>query len=354
MTHAVGMSMAAPAAPSQRAVAHWLLVCCAMVFVMVILGGLTRLTHSGLSMVEWQPHNFLPPLSEAEWRDTFARYQQFPEFQKVNQGMDLAGFKGIFWLEYVHRLWGRTIGIVFLVPFLWFLWRGAVTRGLAPKLAGIFVLGGLQGALGWFMVASGLVDNPDVSHYRLAAHLLAAFLIYGVMLWVALGLLHPQAAARGADQARLGRRLSWLTALATVTILWGAFVAGLDAGFIYNTFPLMGEGLWPGEILEFQPWPLNFVENMSTVQFTHRVLAVALFALILVTWMGSRSIELEPRARVAMALVPVTATFQLALGIATLLLAVPVSLASAHQGGALVLLTALVWAIHELRPGRPA
>jgi len=199
-------------ADDRRAVALWLLLCCAMIFAMVVLGGVTRLTHSGLSMVEWKPvTGFLPPMSESAWEDAFAKYRQYPEYREINAGMTLDEFKSIFWLEFIHRVWGRAIGVVFLLPFLYFLVRKRIDRWLAPRLALIFVLGALQGVMGWYMVKSGLVDRPDVSQYRLTAHLLAAFVIYGYILWVALALLHPgETRAAGGQGARRVRRLAWI------------------------------------------------------------------------------------------------------------------------------------------------
>lgn len=339
--------------PSQRPVGQWLLICAGMVFFMIVLGGLTRLTDSGLSMMDWKPLSVLPPMTEADWIYWFERYQQIPQYKNVNAGMTLAEFKGIFWLEYLHRLWGRFIGVVFLVPFLWFLWRGLVTRDLARKLAIIFMLGGLQGALGWFMVASGFTEAAAVSQYRLAAHLMAAVLIYGAILWVAFGLLHPERPAVAPEAARLRRRLAWLLGLSSLVILTGAFVAGLDAGLIYNTFPLMNGHVVPPEFLDRSPWYLNFFENHATVQFTHRLLAITAFILILAVWWTGRNTALPARAATALRLVPLAAVLQVTLGISTLLLAVPVSLAALHQAGALVLFSALLWAVHELTP-RPA
>jgi cytochrome c oxidase assembly protein subunit 15 len=337
--------------PSQRPVALWLLACCAMVFVMVILGGLTRLTDSGLSMVEWQLFTILPPSTEAGWQELFDKYRQSPEFLAQNSAMTVDGFKGIFWLEFIHRLWGRAIGFVFLVPFLFFLATGRVDRALAPKLAAMFVLGGLQGALGWFMVKSGLVDRPDVSQYRLAAHLFAAFVIFGFMLWVALGLLGLEE-SRVADRAavaRLNRRLKGLLAFLSVTIVSGAFVAGLDAGFIYNTFPLMGDSFLPPDFLVLSPVILNFFDNMATVQFDHRILAETLFVAVAWVWWSSRKTALPARARRATGAVMAMACVQVALGISTLLLLVPTHLAVTHQAGALVLFALLIWAIFETK-----
>ena len=261
-------------------IAAWLFLVLAMLFAMVLLGGVTRLTQSGLSMVEWHPvSGWLPPASEAVWREVFSNYQQFPEFRKLNFTMNLAGFKEIFWLVYLHRLWGRLIGVVFLVPLVYFLVRRRVNRRLGVKLAALFVLGGLQGVLGWYMVKSGLVERPDVSQYRLSAHLGAALVIYGYILWVALGVLFPE------PHAPPGKRSLWRFSLAVlalifVMVLSGAFVAGTDAGFSYNTFPLMG-GQWvPDGLFDIDPLFLNFFENVTTIQFGHRLLAETLFVVI--------------------------------------------------------------------------
>ncbi|MCC7167544.1 MAG: COX15/CtaA family protein [Rhodospirillales bacterium] len=336
-----------------RPVALWLLAMAAMVFVMVVLGGLTRLTHSGLSMVEWQPLiGALPPLSEAEWTIFFEKYKQFPEYQKLNAHMTLAEFKGIFWLEYFHRLWGRAMGLVFLLPFLWFLVKGRIDRALAPRVALIFVLGGLQGVLGWFMVKSGLVDRPDVSQYRLTAHLGAAFLIQAALIWVALSLLYPRTVFTHPERALALRR--WLIGLMTmivITVLAGGFVAGTDAGFKFNTFPLMDGRLVPTHFLfPESPWYVNLFEDEATIQFNHRVLAIVTVIVAFVAWMKSRSAALPARAHRACDALGLMALVQVGLGIATLLLIVPVWLGSLHQAGALVLFTLALWALHELRP----
>lgn len=338
-----------------RRVGVWLLLCCAMIAVMVILGGFTRLTHSGLSMVDWRPvTGWLPPLSEAEWEAAFRAYQQYPEYQKLNLHMTLGGFKEIFWLEYVHRLWGRLIGIVFLLPFLYFAVRGYVSRWLWPRLGGAFVLGSLQGLLGWYMVQSGLVDHPDVSHYRLAAHLGLAFLIYGYLFHLALGLLAPAPVhARTSAPRTLYAATLAVLALIFATVIYGAFVAGLDAGFVYNTFPLMGGELVPGGLLALGPPLRNLVENVVTVQFTHRVLAMITLAAISALWWRARLLGLRARGRAAFDVLLAAAAAQVALGIATLVLVVPVSLGVAHQAGALALLSAALWALHE-QQGAPA
>jgi cytochrome c oxidase assembly protein subunit 15 len=319
-----------------------------MIFVMIALGGLTRLTGSGLSMVEWQPiTGWLPPVSDAAWQNTFAKYQAYPEYQKVNLGMTLSEFKGIFWLEYVHRLWGRLIGVAFLAPFLVFLVKGWIERPLVPKLVAMFVLGGLQGGLGWYMVKSGLVDDPNVSPYRLTAHLGLALLIYGYMLWVAFGLLWtPDTGPVSPGRARAARAL---LALVFVTTLSGGLVAGLDAGFAYNTFPLMDGALVPAGLFELQPWFLNVFENITTVQFNHRLLAVITVVAVVAFWWRVRRTALGRRGRWAVNGLPIAVLAQAGLGISTLLLVVPTPLAALHQAGAVVVFTLALWAAWELR-----
>ena len=331
-------------------VAIWLLICCALVFAMVVLGGVTRLTGSGLSMVEWRPiMGVLPPLTDVQWQETFALYQQTPEFEKINAGMDVQGFKGIFWLEYLHRLLGRTIGIVFLLPFIFFLWTGRIRKYELPKYLLMFVLGGLQGLLGWYMVKSGLVDDPNVSQYRLTAHLLAAFLIYAYMFWVAMGLLFP---GEKAGRSRLYPVTVALTTLITITIISGGFVAGLDAGFGFNTFPLMG-GQWiPEGIMMLEPGWHNFFENPITAQFDHRVLAITTFLAVVTYWTIVRRTQLPARMRPGVHALLWVAVAQVALGIATLLLIVPVSLAATHQAVAMVLFTVALYLCQGLRAAR--
>ncbi|HTQ74145.1 MAG TPA: COX15/CtaA family protein [Burkholderiales bacterium] len=326
-----------------RGVAAWLLACCALVFAMVVVGGVTRLTHSGLSIVEWQPIvGALPPLDDAAWQEAFRKYQETPEFKLVNPGMDLAAFKDIFWWEYAHRLLGRLIGAVFLLPLVWFAVRGRIDRALTWKLAVIFALGGLQGAMGWYMVQSGLVDDPRVSQYRLAAHLGTALLIYAAMLWVALDLLFPRAREAGPRKFALA-----LVALVFVQIISGAFVAGIRAGLAYNTFPLMNRHFLPPGMFVIEPWYLNFFSNIATVQFDHRLIAWLLA--ILVPWFWLRERGAAPRVRLAASLLLAALALQIALGIATLLLVVPVPLAAAHQAGALLVFTAALFAAHTQR-----
>ena len=330
-----------------RQIATWLLVCCGLVFVMVVLGGVTRLTGSGLSMADWRPMmGWLPPIGDAEWQRVFEIYQQTPEFLKINSHMDVNDFKGIFWLEFLHRLLGRTIGIVFLVPFLVFLARGYIGLQEMPKYLLMFVLGGLQGVLGWYMVKSGLVDNPHVSQYRLTAHLLAAFLIYAFMFWVAMSRLFPQ--QQGNRHPWFGKTVM-LTVLISVTVISGGFVAGLKAGEIYNTFPLMGTHWLPPGMSALDPFWRNLTENMTTVQFDHRLLAITAFFVIVAFWWRARKAGMPQRSGPAVNALLHTAILQVILGISTLLLSVPTALAAAHQGVAMLLFTVALYLVHSLR-----
>jgi len=346
------MTTAPPIDPNARQIRLWLLVCAGMVFLMVVLGGLTRLTESGLSMVEWQPLKLLPPLTDGDWQAEFESYQKFPEFQKLNSWMSVEDFKGIYWLEFLHRLWGRIIGVVFAVPFFWFLLSGRVNGRFALTLGGLLVLGGAQGVLGWFMVASGLVDRPDVSQYRLAAHLVLAFVVYGALIWVALG-VKPLNTNDGLAQPSdpLTSRLSLLISLAVLLVVMsGAFVAGLNAGMIYNTFPLMDGQIVPEGMYEIAPWYLNWFENVMTVQFNHRVLGILLaFISGFVWWRVRREDYGDPVRTIANALV-VMVLIQAGLGIVTLLFVVPLPLALAHQAGALVVFTLAILMARLMHP----
>jgi cytochrome c oxidase assembly protein subunit 15 len=326
----------------RRRVAAWLVICAGLVFAMVVVGGITRLTHSGLSMVEWQPLvGALPPLSPADWQALFEKYQQTPEFKLVNHAMDLEAFKSIFWWEYFHRLLGRAVGVVFLLPFLWFLAKRTLDRRVAWQLAGVFVLGALQGALGWYMVKSGLVDDPRVSHLRLTGHLGLALAIFAAELWIALDLMFPERARR------LRPTLETLLPLVVFLMaLSGAMVAGLRAGYAYNTFPLMNGHLVPPETLLLEPWWRNFVYNMAAVQLVHRTIFWTLLVLVPLAWWRQRALA------AANALLGLF-VLQAALGIGTLLLLVPVALAAAHQAGAVLVLSAALWTAHAAR-GQPA
>jgi cytochrome c oxidase assembly protein subunit 15 len=337
---------------STRAIVAWLAICCLLVFAMVVVGGVTRLTHSGLSITEWQPIvGAIPPLTDADWNEAFAKYRLTPEFREVNHAMTLPEFKRIFWWEYVHRLLGRFIGVAFLLPYLWFLARGLLPRSFRWPLAGIFALGGLQGALGWFMVQSGLVDDPRVSQFRLTAHLGLAFAIFGAMLWVALSLSFPaRIDPRVVPGARPLRRLAIVVAaLVFAMVLSGGLVAGIRAGFAYNTFPLMHGRIVPPEILMLSPWWKNFFWNMATVQFDHRALAWTLaFAVPFFAWRAWRAGLPWRASATATALVAMLA-LQVALGIATLVNVVPLPLAALHQAGAVAVFGLALAAVHALR-----
>jgi heme a synthase len=334
------------------AIAWWLFVCCALVFAMVVVGGVTRLTHSGLSIVEWQPIvGTLPPLTDGQWQETFAKYQLTPEYRLVNHAMTLSEFKGIFWWEYFHRLLGRAIGVVFLVPLLWFAVRRQILASYGWKLAAIFVLGGLQGAMGWYMVKSGLVDDPRVSQFRLTAHLGIALAIFAAMFWVGLSLADPRRAALATSAQRVARTLAFaVVTVVFVMALSGGFVAGIRAGFAYNTFPLMNGAVVPSEIFMLEPWWRNFFWNMATVQFDHRFIAWLLAFLVPLLWWRLKSTAgLPSRARIGGHLLLTFVALQIALGIATLLLVVPVPLAAAHQAGAVLVFGAALNVAHALR-----
>lgn len=336
-----------------RAVALWLLACCALLFAMVVVGGVTRLTHSGLSITEWQPIvGTLPPLDAKAWDEAFHKYQATPEYREVNRGMTLAGFKTIFWWEYAHRLLGRAIGAAFLLPLVAFMLRRKLPPGLGRRLLAIFALGGLQGALGWYMVQSGLIDDPRVSQIRLTLHLGLAFLIFGAMFWTALSLLRDAPATEVAPAGSL-RRFAWmLVALVLVMVLAGGLVAGIRAGFAYNTFPLMAGAVVPAEIMSLDPWYLNFVNNMATVQFDHRAIAWALMIAVSIFWWRAMAHEsAQPALRRGASVLLVLLAVQVALGIATLLLIVPLGLAAAHQAGALLVFAAALNVAHTLRGG---
>jgi heme a synthase len=325
----------------------WLYAIAGLILAMVLVGGATRLTDSGLSITEWKPLlGAIPPLSEADWQEAFAKYQQIPEYQLVNKGMSLAAFKAIYWWEWAHRFLGRFIGVAFFVPFLIFWVSGAIPKGLMPKLAAIFLLGGAQGALGWYMVKSGLAERTDVSQYRLAAHLGLAVLIYGATLWVAFGLRRHAVAPE--------RVSGWLKGLAGIfaglvflQIILGGFVAGTDAGLSHNSWPLMDGAIIPDGLGAMQPWYLNLFENVLTIQFNHRMLAylIALVALanLFVAWRGaSRTVPLWALAAVLA---------QIALGVFALLSQLQLGLALAHQAGAVLLFGLALYQLHAMMQG---
>ena len=330
----------------RRLLAGWLFSLCGMILVMIVLGGATRLTGSGLSIMEWAPlTGALPPLSDAEWQRLYHLYQQIPQYELLNRGFGLAGFKQIFWLEWVHRLWGRLLGIAFVAPLLWLLWRRAVPRSMLPRLLLLFALGGLQGAVGWFMVASGFFpDSTAVAPARLVVHLALALVLYAALLWTGLGVLRP--AATGESPPGMRRVAQALAVLVPLTMLAGAWVAGLHAGLTYNTFPLMDGRLVPEGYAALTPFLRNFAENIATVQFNHRLLATltALIAAGAVA-MGAGL----PHVRAASLALGGVVALQYLLGVLTLLWVVPVPLAVAHQAVAVLALTASLVLLHTLR-----
>jgi cytochrome c oxidase assembly protein subunit 15 len=369
-----------PQRPGERAVRIWLVTIAGMVFAIVIIGGLTRLTESGLSMVHWNLLGTLPPMNEEEWEKEFERYKQFPEYKKKNMGMSLEEFKRIYYYEYIHRQLGRVIGATFILPACYFASRGYFARGTGiMPLWRVLTIGGLigfQGLLGWYMVKSGLDENhdllvrynnvPRVSQYRLASHLCTAFVIYATVLWSVLDLdrdrklvlnKHLFALHHYLDQIeKLGKlkiAIPLATALMFITAASGAFVAGMDAGLVYNEFPLMGGRLIPSDLLALKPTILNFFENASTVQFQHRVLATATTVAMLSIYAFARtrsSMRVFPRQmRIALNCMLGVVTAQYLLGITTLLTYVPTSIASMHQIGSLSLFTVMVWLTHLLR-----
>jgi cytochrome c oxidase assembly protein subunit 15 len=336
----------------RRAVRLWLYAVAALVLAMVLVGGATRLTESGLSITQWQPVvGALPPMSEAQWQDEFHKYQQIPQYRELNQGMSLDAFKTIFWWEWSHRLIGRLIGVVFLLPLVWFLWRGRIERGLRGRLWLIFGLGALQGAVGWWMVASGLADRVEVSQYRLATHLVLACVIYAAILWTALRLGHESSEP---PPARLRAGAVALLVLVFGQIYLGALVAGLRAGYIYNTWPLI-DGSWVpngSELFSVRPVWRNFFENVLTVQFDHRMLAYAIW--LIAAWHAVdafRTARASAASLGALALLAAV-TVQAALGIMTLLEVVPLPLALLHQAMAMIVLT--IGVIHAERVTRQA
>jgi cytochrome c oxidase assembly protein subunit 15 len=315
---------------------------------MVVLGGVTRLTGSGLSMVHWEPlAGVIPPSSEADWQVEFDHYRATPEYAKVNRGMIIAEFKTIFYFEYAHRMLGRGIGMVFVLPFLYLYFRRRIENRAVPRYLLMLVLGGLQGLLGWYMVQSGLVDLPHVSQYRLTAHLAAAVIIYSYILWVAFPMV-----SRNDDRVGpsiVGGSAIAATLLIFITLLTGGFVAGLKAGFAFNTFPLMAGHLVPPGYFALDPVWRNFFDNIPTVQFNHRYIGMVTYVMLWIFALRAWGDVVLGRHRIVLALLLLIATAQGLLGIATLLLHVPVVLAAAHQGVALLLLTVALYLVYLAR-----
>lgn len=323
-------------------VIRWLYACAVCVILTLVIGGGTRLTEAGLSITEWQPvAGVLPPLNDAAWASAFQRYLAIPEAQTVHRGISLEQFKVLFWWEWAHRFIARVAGLVIALPFLWLLIRGKLPRRLIPRLASLPLLVAAQGVLGWYMVTSGLSERTDVSQYRLVAHLGLALVIYLIAVWTAMTL---QLGVFGPGARRSSRPAVILAALTFITILSGGFVAGLDAGHIYNTFPLMGASLVPDGYGQLSPAWRNWFENPAAVQFNHRLLATLVLVTAAWLWTRARRSSWSVDERRAWDLVGIAAIVQVTLGIATLLLRVPIPVAALHQLGAVGLLTAALWA----------
>lgn len=333
----------------KKYIARWLWTGVGLIFVMLVVGGITRLTGSGLSMTDWNLiMGALPPMSAEEWRQAFERYKQFPEYQHINTGMTLWGFKQIFFWEYLHRLLGRLLGLVFLIPFFWFWFRGYFNRKLLKRMFILMGLGAAQGAMGWIMVKSGLVDNPYVSHYRLAAHLLLAFILIGFCAWYALDLQQTSNRSTQFNPAYKKWGLA-VGVLLFLQIFWGALTAGLDAGFIYNTFPLMNENWLPRNGFSMQPLLINLVENPGMVQLVHRLLGTILALTVLGLWgkaLTDNSLSQDVKLRVH--ILGVLILVQYVLGIFTLIYYVPVALGVIHQAAAMILWVAWLAYYHYL------
>lgn len=344
---------------AQKMVGIWLFASAAWVYSMVVLGGVTRLTRSGLSMTDWKFTGGLPPLSDEDWLVEFEKYKQSPEFKRVNKGMSIEDFKFIYWMEYAHRMWGRALGIMFALPFSYFLRKGYITLRLGVRLSGLFALGAGQGLIGWWMVKSGLEEPPSeyvqprVSPYRLATHLASAFAIYCGLFWTALSVVMPEPPAESVtwvrEAAKVKRLALPVSIIVGITAVSGAFVAGNDAGHAFNTFPKMGDSWIPDDVLSMKPIMRNIFENTSTVQLDHRILATATLLSIGGLWWSTRKLDIHPAIRSLIGSTLGMAGLQVTLGISTLLSYVPVSLGSAHQAGALTLLTLVLLLNHTVR-----
>jgi cytochrome c oxidase assembly protein subunit 15 len=327
---------------------YWLLTGCLLVFLMVVVGGITRLTNSGLSMVDWKLiTGMIPPLSEQDWIDTFNNYKQFPEYQEVNFMFTLDEFKSIFFWEYIHRFIGRIIGLVFIVPFLYFIIKKKIKGKLVGQCLILLAMGAFQGFLGWWMVKSGLVDNPDVSHYRLAIHLVTAFLTFAYSFWVALSLIYIKEERPNVPYMRKG--VTVLFVVTIVQIIYGAFVAGLNAGFTMNTWPKMGEEWIAETVTAMEPFWTNFIDGIGGVQFIHRYLAYVVVGLVLFLLFKSSKYELNKIQAKSLIALLVVVFIQFLLGIFTLLYAVPVWLGVTHQVGAFFLLATIIYAMISFR-----
>ncbi len=330
-----------------KRVIYWLLTGCFLIFIMVIVGGITRLTHSGLSISNYKLiSGTIPPMNEVEWQEAFDLYKQYPEYQKLNYHFSLEDFKDIYFWEWLHRVLGRFIGVVFILPFLYFLITKQLTKSTIKKLIILLIMGGFQGFLGWYMVKSGLVDRPDVSHYRLAAHLTTAFLTFAYTFWVALDLIFPN---KKEIKNSFRNLIRFGLIVLVIQIIYGAFVAGLDAGWIHNHWPMMSEGKFIHETVYIEQDPLykNFIEGKSGVQFVHRTLAYIVVFFILLIWQKSRKLIKTNYQSNGINLLLLTVCIQFFLGVLTIVLQVPVWLGVAHQVGAFFLLSAMVFTLHR-------
>ena len=326
----------------------WLYTGAFLVFMMVVIGGITRLTHSGLSMSDWNLiSGTIPPLSDDAWQEAFEKYQAFPEYQQLNSDFTLKDFKGIFWWEYIHRMLGRLIGIVFLIPFLIFLKKKWLEPKLVKQLVVLFILGGFQGFLGWYMVYSGLVDNPYVSHYRLAAHLITATILLGYILWVALSISDDKEPDEVSGPVRKIAKL--LMGLVLLQIVYGAFVAGLKAGYIFNTFPKMGEDWIPDAVTAMTPWWTNFTEGLAGVQFIHRCLGFVILSVAGWLWALGSEQGLVGAQKRGLGMILGAVAIQFSLGVLTLILSVPLSIAVFHQMGAMFLFASVVYFLSKIK-----
>ncbi|WP_432411384.1 COX15/CtaA family protein [Rasiella sp. SM2506] len=330
-----------------KKVIYWLLTGCTLIFIMVVVGGITRLTHSGLSISNYKLiSGTLPPMNDTEWEAAFDLYKQYPEYQKLNQHFSVEDFKDIYFWEWIHRVIGRFIGVVFVIPFFYFLLKKQLTKSTIKKCILLLFLGGFQGFLGWYMVKSGLVDNPDVSHYRLAMHLTTAFITFAYTFWVAMDLWYPhkkEINSKFRNLLRLG------LGILVIQIIWGAFVAGLDAGWIHNHWPLMSDGKLIHETVTIEQNPVwkNFVEGKSGVQFVHRYLAYVVVAIIGLIWWKSRNIPVTVLQQKAIHILLGLVLLQFVLGVFTLILRVPVVLGVLHQVVAFFLLAAMTFTLHR-------
>ncbi|SFN86252.1 cytochrome c oxidase assembly protein subunit 15 [Bizionia echini] len=329
-----------------KKVIYWLLTGCVLIFIMVVVGGITRLTDSGLSMSDYKLiTGTIPPLNDAEWQEAFALYQQYPEFQKLHSHFTIEDFKSIYFWEWLHRVIGRTIGLVFIIPFLYFLIRKQLTRKTIKKCIVLLGLGAFQGFLGWYMVKSGLVDRPDVSHFRLAAHLTTAFLTFAATLWVALDLIYPN---KKVIDKKFRNLIIVSFILLIIQIIYGGFVAGLKAGLLHNHWPFMNEGKFMHHtVYILEPYYKNLIENPSGIQFIHRTLAYLVVASIFILWFKTREMTLTNLQQKSINALLILVGFQFLLGVLTIIYAVPLWLGVAHQVGAFFLLSAMTFTLHR-------